>query len=36
MNKILSKIFSAMFKNSYSYIYECSEIDTVDQFIRKR
>ena len=36
MNKILFKVFGAMFKDSYSYIYECFGIDTVDQFIGKR
>jgi len=35
MNKILFKVFGAMSKDSYSYIYECFGIDTADQFIRK-
>jgi len=34
-NKILFKVFGAMSKNYYSYIYECFGIDTADQFIRK-
>ena len=31
MNKILFKVFGAMSKDSYSYIYECFGIDTADQ-----
>jgi len=31
-----NKIFGAMSKDSYSYIYECFGIDTADQFNRKR
>ena len=36
MNKILFKVFSAMFKDSDSCIYKCIGIDTADQFIYKR
>ena len=36
MNKILFKVFGAMSKDSYIYIYECFAIDNADQFIRKR
>jgi len=36
MNKILFKVFGAMSKDSDSYIYECFDIDTADQFIHKR
>ena len=36
MKKILFKVFCAMSKDSYSYIYECFGIDNADQFIRKR
>ena len=36
MNKILFKVFGAMSKDSYSYIYECFGIDNADQFIPKR
>ena len=32
MNKILFKVFGAMSKNPYSYIYECFGIDNMDQF----
>ena len=36
MNKILFKVFCAIFKDSQNYIYECFGIDNADQFIRKR
>ena len=36
MNKILFKVFDAMSKDSYRYIYECFGIDNAHQFIRKR
>ena len=36
MNKILFKVYSAMSKDSYRYIYECFGIDNADQFIPDR
>ena len=36
MNKILFKVFGALSKDSYRYIYECFGIDNANQFIRKR
>jgi len=34
--KYFFKVFGVMSKDSHSYIYKCSGIDTADQFIRKR
>jgi len=36
MNKILFKVFRAMLKDSYRFIYECFGVDNADQFISKR